>query len=672
MTNTQVTSPVDQLFTDPYIDVDEWRDTPSRHRYVHGGFRGGDTRFSFYFPESDRYRGRFFQYVTPAPDSETVSQGLSGEEDRIGFALDGGAYFVETNGGGPGALNPFAGLDPSVGAFRANAEAAGYSRRVAKEMYGDHRPFGYAFGGSGGGFRTMSGAENTNSVWDGTVPYVIGSPMAIPNCFTARMQALRVLRHRFDSIVDALEPGGSGDPYAELDENERSVLSEVTRLGFPIHAWFGHKTMGLHGLSALYPGVRAADPSYFDDFWTTPGYLGADPVSSVQRDRVQLRTRVTEILDAPTLLATGVDRKLIPGLGKGTADDGWLGAGGAPPIVAVRLAEVPLESPTWWELLPQANATAGSRLVVLNLVGDVAIIGPGDSSTLELLETGEEIVLDNSGFLALETYHRHQVPALEDRFSGYDQFRDKNGNPLYPQRPMLLGPLFAPGIPGAGQTGRINGKMIVVASHADREAYPWQADWYRRRVQQQLGADADNSFRLWYTEHALHDDASDIDDQVRSISYLGVLQQALRDISAWVEDDIDPAATTSYEIRDAQLELAAPLTRAGIQPTVSLEGPSGASTSVSVGQPVTLHATAATPDKSRIVAFEWDGDADGRYEHVESVPAEHHSSSELTVRFDRPGDYFPAVRVVSRRDSTDRSPFARMQNVARVRIVVKA
>jgi hypothetical protein len=58
--------------------------------------------------------------------------------------------------------------------------------------------------------------------------------------------------------------------------------------------------------------------------------------------------------------------------------------------------------------------------------------------------------------------------------------------------------------------------------------------------------------------------------------------------------------------------------------------------------------------------------------HVESVSAEHHSSSELTVRFDRPGDYFPAVRVVSRRDSTDLSPFARMRNVARVHIVVKA
>ena len=38
----------DALFTQPYTDVDEWRDTPVRHRYVHGGFTGTDTRFSIY------------------------------------------------------------------------------------------------------------------------------------------------------------------------------------------------------------------------------------------------------------------------------------------------------------------------------------------------------------------------------------------------------------------------------------------------------------------------------------------------------------------------------------------------------------------------------------------------------------------------------------------------
>src|SRR6056300_689228 len=52
-----------QVFAKPYVDLDEWRDTPERHRYVHGGFRGTDTRFSFHFPEKDRYDDRFFQYI---------------------------------------------------------------------------------------------------------------------------------------------------------------------------------------------------------------------------------------------------------------------------------------------------------------------------------------------------------------------------------------------------------------------------------------------------------------------------------------------------------------------------------------------------------------------------------------------------------------------------------
>jgi hypothetical protein len=33
----------DEFFGAPYIDVDEWRDTPAPHRYVHGGFAGTDS-----------------------------------------------------------------------------------------------------------------------------------------------------------------------------------------------------------------------------------------------------------------------------------------------------------------------------------------------------------------------------------------------------------------------------------------------------------------------------------------------------------------------------------------------------------------------------------------------------------------------------------------------------
>src|SRR6056300_751073 len=187
----------DPLFARPYIDADEWRDLPVRHRYVHGGFEGTDTRFSYYFPPAEQYEGRFFQHITPVPDSENLAQEMPpGEYNKIGFSADSGAYFVETNGGGqvdystPGGTR----MDPTITAYRANAAAARYSRAVAGAIYAtDERPYGYPYGGSGGGFRTIGSMENTTEVWDGAVPYVIGSTMAIPNMFTVRMHAMRIL-----------------------------------------------------------------------------------------------------------------------------------------------------------------------------------------------------------------------------------------------------------------------------------------------------------------------------------------------------------------------------------------------------------------------------------------------------------------------------------------------
>jgi hypothetical protein len=41
----------DGFFGAPYVDADEERDAPLRHRYLHGGFVGTDTRFSLYFPD---------------------------------------------------------------------------------------------------------------------------------------------------------------------------------------------------------------------------------------------------------------------------------------------------------------------------------------------------------------------------------------------------------------------------------------------------------------------------------------------------------------------------------------------------------------------------------------------------------------------------------------------
>ena len=62
--------PREPMFSQPFIDIDEWRDKPVRHRYVHGGFKGTDTLFSIYLPPKEQYQGRFFQPVAAVSGDE--------------------------------------------------------------------------------------------------------------------------------------------------------------------------------------------------------------------------------------------------------------------------------------------------------------------------------------------------------------------------------------------------------------------------------------------------------------------------------------------------------------------------------------------------------------------------------------------------------------------------
>ena len=215
----------DPLLKEPYVDLDEWRDKPVRHRHVHDGFQGSNARFSFYFPPKEQYQGNFFQHNTPAPSSENLEQQSVGEEDKIGFFVASRAYFIETNEGESAVVGNG---DPAIAGYRVNAAAARYSRTIAAKMHGPHRTYSYAYDGSGGSFKTIREFENGDA-WDGVVPHVIGSPETIPNVFTVRMLALQVLHDKFPSILDAVEPGGSGDMHAGLNEKEKSALQEVTR-----------------------------------------------------------------------------------------------------------------------------------------------------------------------------------------------------------------------------------------------------------------------------------------------------------------------------------------------------------------------------------------------------------------------------------------------------------
>jgi hypothetical protein len=254
----------------------------------------------------------------------------------------------------------------------------------------------------------------------------------------------------------------------------------------------------------------------------------------------------------------------------------------------------------------------------------------------------------------------------------WKQFCHADGAPIYPQRPLLLGPLFAAGAAGTVQTGRFTGKMIVVASLLDREALPWQADWYRTRAGEHFGEAVDEHFRLWFTDNAVHGDDDVQEGPTHTISYVGVLHQALRDVSRWVEEGVAPPASTSYEVSDGQITAPADATvRGGIQPVVSLTANGRRRADVAPGDDVTLYASAQVPDGTgSIVTMEWDFDGAGSFPTTETFDVADRVEVEHRHSFVVPGTYFPTVRVAAHRAGDSRSPYARVQNLARVRVVV--
>lgn len=665
----------DALFAQPYIDVQEWRSSPVRHYYVHGGFRGTQTRFSYYLPPSDIFEGRFFQHVTPVPLNENLAQADPvGKFNKIGFSAASGAYFVETNGGvDADAPNADAGMpDSSITAYRANAAAALFSRHVAQQFYGkDRRIYGYIYGGSGGAYRTIGSLENTEGVWDGGVPYVNGSTMAIPNMFTVRMQALRVLRKKFPQIVDALEPGGSGDAYAGLSAPEETVLHEAENMGFPMASWFGWKTMGLHGFAALYGGIKQVDGSYFTDFWTKPGYLGYDRPELFAADRVQFDGKVVELVTARMARASLGDES---GSGnKGGVDDAFRLLSGidGDTLVGVRLDTVPvIDYFMGGDLTVRKADGSVQSLLIEHIDGNTLYFGLSDSARDADIGLGDMVNVDNSNFLAIESYHRHQVP--KSGFPVWDQFRDAEGEPIYPQRPMIVGPLFVQSTAGSQLTGDLGSeKVVLAASLWDREAMPWQADWYRRRVEAQNPQI--DKVRVYYTERALHGDQMANEDPSRIVSYQGPLQQSLRLLADWVEDGIAPPESSQYRIANGQVIVSGSGNeRLGLQPTVTLTANGTAVAHVKSGEQIRLEAVIDTPPGGGTISDAgWDIGDRGIFEAPRDLPiGQARATLTRTVSFDRPGTYFVGLRATTQASAAKGTPYAELVNIGRVRIVV--
>lgn len=673
-------------FLDFYIDLDEWRErvlldgSKVRFRFVHGGVKEKGLKFVFCMPEKEKYTERFFHYLSPfpGPDEELASLERTGVDDRIGFALMHGAYYVESNMSSTAMFGP---KGDSTLVWKSSAAAAEISRDIAEKMYQARRPYGYVYGGSGGGYKTMACIENTNA-WDGAVPFVIGSPVSLPNTITLHAQGQRCLRHVFGKIVDSLEPGGSKNMYEGLTNDEAVMLKEITQMGFPPKAWFLEASGRIDdgSLPVLTPGVKMKDPTYFKEFWEVEGYLGADKNSNACRDRLQF-DGVVKSVHVP---GQKKDEGIIDG--RNSVDDAWQkqladGAG-----AWIELEEVPQGDDLYLRgvnITLSTGEAAGKTLLLDKIVGNRITIGmcfgmDDINSVIASIKKGDKIHLDNSDYIAIQSYYRHQVPA-DLSFHAWDQFRNPDGTPSLPQRAEVMGYNYTG--TGTVQDGNIQGKVIVIQSLMDESTCPWCGDWYRKKVIETKGNEDD--FRIYYMEHCLHGDVSFLQNN-HIVNYLGALYQALLDLSDWVERGISPLHSTAYELKEGQIYPEEDIVnRKGIQPKATLLANGSECANVTAGEEVTFTITAQVPEgagKVTAVDYSFEDHDEIPCENAFPVPGEfletfdgtiYGAASEIKHTFNQAGTYFISARVMSNRHGSLNNPATQVQNLARVRVVVE-
>lgn len=625
----------DPLYNQPVIDSEADLTTPVPHRKVSGHFAGTDKKFTLCLPLKQQWQGRFFHKVYPLQDENPAAE-------DIAFGVDSGAYVVQTNGG--------------IG-YRVEAATAKFSRTYAARYYGSKkRIYGYVYGGSGGSYQTIGAIENTSGVWDGAVPFIPGTPGSMPNSFTVRALARLVLRNKAPLIADAVAPGGSGNPYAHLNEVERAMLREATEMGVPLRAWEDYRyVLGLTAPDALLGFtaiVRSMDPTYADDFWGKPGYLGTEqsPLGDLIRAaRIDHQARVEQI----NLDSQNKPKSLVLDTAPSQPD-------------TTGLDFTAYES--------DGTTVIGTLSGSLDPTTRVITLDSGNNAgVLAALGTGDKLRMDNRWSLAFRAYHRYQVPTRPG-FYAWDQYRGPDGQPLYPQRKVQVGPAISASTSGGGtHTGRINGKVIVVANLLDTDAYPWPADWYRARVKEALGKGYDDSFRLWFNDNADHLEGPVTGARAAQIvEFTGILQQALRDLSSWVEKGVAPARSTPYDVDDSQVEVPGNATaRRGIQPVVDLTVDGTDRVDVAVGRSVTFKARIEVPPGAgRIVTTEWDFAGIGTFTPKSFGLSRRTVEVSQTFTYSKPGTYFPVLRVAAQRQGDTATPFAQVANLGRVRVVV--
>lgn len=676
----------DGFFGAPYVDVDEWRDAPVPHRNVHGGFEGTDTRFAFCYPPAEVYRGRLYQPLEGAnaghEDVATQPLGsVTGGPDMI-FRL--GGYMVESNMGHIGDVkDPKAGDDPTIYGWRAAAESARFSKYLAAQIFGAAPEYAYVFGGSGGARRSPLCLAYAPDVWDAAMPFM-GDNVdgdhgdwsrprnGLPN-FATMFNVQRVLGEKITDVVDAMRPGGSGDPFVTLNTHQREQLATLYKLGYPR----GDEFMISQPMGQLWMWCSMAqrisrDDPYFERFWSESGHVGFDQPELVLTDLIDTQTTVKRALTAGDLMSEEFAGRQFAAL-RVLAMMFATMQGMMDTPMALQLAEMPAGYLPGSGIRFLDGEASDRQLYCLNGVEDVLLLdGEGEASNLRLagVKPGDTVQFDNRAFLAYCYYARHHLREAGD----FDQFR-LGGKPIYRQ---YAEPELSPFM-SVRHTGKFDGKMLWVHHTHDASLWPSQGVGMKNNVEREVGLTRSRQcFRLRWLENAEHVPpfmAAAPPDRANNtwlIDYSAHVEQSLADLTAWVEEGVEPAES-SFDMVDGQIVLASSAkVRGGIQPVVHVTANGHKRIDVATGTPFTLGVHAdVPPGAGTIVSVKWDFDGTGSYSVVQETDG---SASEVALTlewvYERPGTYFPTALVESHRDGDVKATSRRIPNLDAARVVV--
>lgn len=433
---------------------------------------------------------------------------------------------------------------------------------------------------------------------------------------------------------------------------EVAVYNEVSKLGIPYRGWQSlNQSYAANFVAGSIPLVKAFDGTYANDFWTVNGYLGteqSDLGNFFRSKRAVGSLDISNVQYNGSAITSFTTSAFPTNLSNFAAD---------------------------YSIVSSNGTVIGAIQGLLN-TNTSTFTAAGTPYTTPLA-SGSRLRYDNSWYVACNVYSRYQIPRRPDYYP-WDQYKSANGSPIYPQRSVDFGSIISSSVTGGvTQTGKILFPAIAVQNMLDVNAFPWDADWYRKQIVRSIGDDS-KMYRIYFNDNADHFEVGQFENNNYApyvLNYYGSLWQALLDVAAWAEKGTKPPKNSQYsfdQFTQPQLPYEAKK-RGGIQPVVhlSIKPQKSVTKRVRVGEKVSFCADAEVPtDDGCIVQVAWDYEGNNNF--VNGTIGKAKKQVELSGQYasNKPGTYFAAVRVRSSRKCDVNERYVLPPNLDRVRVIV--